>query len=172
MKRRASSVRPEVDPRKRRPPERRPSPSRLGRPRRFPVPSPAEQRLLALAAELAAIAAANEPPRIRRDQALGRLAEAFGRDGESASLILAAWHRGRADRGLALAVAWAREQLRVSLQEILEAGARQGVMRRDRDPAALASVLLAGAESLLRDAPEGGTVPMADLLRVLAQITE
>jgi hypothetical protein len=128
--------------------------------------------LLTLAAEVAAIATADEPPRIRRDQVLGRLAEAFGRDGEFASLILAGWHRGRADRGVALALAWAREQLRVSLQEILEAGAREGVMRRDRDPAALATVLLAGCESLLREAPEGGTVPMTDLLRVLAQITE
>jgi hypothetical protein len=121
---------------------------------------------------VAAIASANEPPRIKRDQALGRLAEAFGRDGESASLILAAWHRARVDGGLALALAWAREQLRVSLQEILEAGARAGVMRRDRDPATLAAVLLAGCESLLRAAPEEGPVPTTDLLRVLAQVTE
>jgi hypothetical protein len=150
--------------------------TRKARPRRarprIAGPSPAEQRLLALAAELAAIAGAAEPARIRRDQALGRLADAFGRDAESASLILAAWHRGHADRRLALGLAWAREQLRVSLQEILEAGARAGVMRRDRDPAALAVVLLAGCESLLREPPEGGAVSTTELLRVLAQITE
>jgi hypothetical protein len=149
--------------------KQRPQPARR---RRRAAPSPAERRLLELAAEVAAIAAADEPPRVRRDQALGRLVEVFGRDGETASLILAAWHRGRADHDLALALAWAREQIRVSLQEILQAGARAGVMRRDRDPATLAAVLLAGCESLLRAAPDEGAVPTNDLLRVLAQITE
>jgi hypothetical protein len=150
--------------RKRRPPR--------ARPRRPARPSPAEERLLALSGELAAIAAAPDPPRVRRDQALGRLADVFGRDAEVASLVLGAWYRGRTNHDLSLAMAWAREQLRVSLQEILTAGARAGVMRRDRDPAALAAVLLATCESLVRDAPDDGAVPLRDVLRTLAQITE
>ena len=133
---------------------------------------PVEGRVLALAREVAAIAAAPDPPRTRRDHALAKIAAAFSEDRELASLLLAAWHRARTDDALALALAWVREQLRASLQEILEAGARTGAIRKDPEPAVLAWVLLAGCEALLREAPGGGVAPTADVLRALARLTE
>ena len=96
--------------------------------------------MLALAREISRIAAASDPPPVRRDRALARLAEAFGEDGELASLLLGAWPRARTDENLALALAWVREQLRVSLQEILEAGVRAGMVRKDPPAAQIAWV--------------------------------
>ncbi len=137
-----------------------------------PTASSVEQRVLALSREIAAIAAGPDPPRRKRDRALATVAAAFGEDGELASLLLHAWHRARADESLALALAWVREQLRVSLQEILEAGVRAGTVRKDPDPPTLAWVLLAACEALLREAHGGGVVPTSDILRALARLTE
>ena len=133
---------------------------------------PVEARVLALAREVAAIAAAPDPPRTRRDHALAKIAAAFSEDRELASLLLAAWHRARTDQALGLALAWVREQLRASLQDILEAGVRAGTVRKDPGPAVLAWVLLAGCEALLREAPGGGVAPTADVLQALARLTE
>ena len=133
---------------------------------------PVEARVLALAREVAAIAAASDLPRTRRDHALAKIAAAFSEDRELASLLLAAWHRARTDEALGLALAWVREQLRASLQDILEAGIRAGTIRKDPEPAVLAWVLLAGCEALLREAPGGGVVPTADALQALARLTE
>lgn len=135
-------------------------------------PSPVEARVLALAREVASIAARPDPPTLRRDQALARLAGAFGDDPELGSLLLGAWHRARTDERLALTLAWTREQLRGSLQEILAAGIAIGAMRREPEPAALAWVLLAGCEALLREPPGGGVVRTADVLAALARLTE
>src|SRR5439155_174461 len=82
--------------------------------------------------------------RIRRDQALAKIAAAFGEDGEITALLPAAWERARSDEALGLALAWIREQLRASLEDILEAGVRVGAIRKDPPPAVLAWVLLAG----------------------------
>ena len=131
-----------------------------------------EPRVLALAREVAAIAAAPDPPRARRDRALETIARAFGEDGELAPLLLGAWHRARRDEALAMALAWVREQLRVSLQEILEAGVRAGAIRKEPDAAALAWVLLAGCEALIREAPGGGVVPISGVVQALARLTD
>ncbi len=128
--------------------------------------------MLGLAREVAAIAAASDPPRVRRDRAIERIAAAFGEDGELATLLLGAWHRARTDERLGLALAWVREQLRASLQEILEAGVEAGAVRRDLNPAVLAWVLLAGLEALLREAPGGGVASTPEILRALARLTE
>jgi hypothetical protein len=134
--------------------------------------SPVEERVLALAREVAAIAAAPDPPRARRDRALQRIATAFGEDGELAGLLLAGWHRARSDERLALALAWVREQLRASLEEILTDGVRKGTIRKDPEPAVLAWVLLAGCEALVREAPGGGVASTPEILRALARLTE
>jgi hypothetical protein len=131
-----------------------------------------EEPLLALARELAGIAAAPDPPLVRRDRALACLAVAFGEDGELASRLPGAWHRARTNGGLALALAWAREQLRVSLHEILEAGARAGTIRKEPPAAELAWVLLAACEALMREAPGGGVVTTADVVRALARLSD
>jgi hypothetical protein len=131
-----------------------------------------EDRVLALAREVSSIAAAPDPPRARRDRALETIARAFGEDPELAARLLAAWHRAGTDERLALTLAWVREQLRASLEEILEAGVKSRVFRRDPKPAVLAWVLLAGCEALLREAPGGGVASTAEILRGLARLTE
>lgn len=140
---------------------------------RAPEALPVEKPILALAREVAAIAAAAaDPPRIRRDQALAKIAAAFGEDGEITALLPAAWERARSDEALGLALAWIREQLRASLEEILEAGVRVGAIRKDPPPPVLAWVLLAGCEALVHEAPGGGAVPTGDILQALARLTE
>jgi hypothetical protein len=136
------------------------------------VPRRVEVRLLALAREVAAIAAAPDAPRARRDRALERIIAAFGGDPGLASLLLAEWQRARADQELALALAWGREQIRASLQEILEAGVAAGAVRREPGAAALAWILLGACEALVREAPGGGAVSTADVVAALARITE
>ena len=133
---------------------------------------PVETRILALAREVAAIAAAADPPRVRRDLALATIAAAFGEDGPIPALLPAARERARSDEALGLALAWIREQLRASLEEILEAGVRVGTIRKDPPPAVLAWVLLAGCKALVHEAPGGGAVPTADILHALARLSE
>ena len=91
---------------------------------------PVETRILGLAREVAAIAAATAPPRVRRDLALAKIAAAFGEAGAIPALLPAARERARSDETLGLALAWIREQLRASLEEILEAGVRVGTIRK------------------------------------------
>jgi len=133
---------------------------------------PVETRILGLAREVAAIAAAADPPRVRRDLALAKIAAAFGEAGAIPALLPAARERARSDERLGLALAWIREQLRASLEEILEAGVRVGTIRKDPPPAVLAWVLLAGCEALVHEAPGGGAVPTADIVHALARVTE
>ena len=91
---------------------------------------PVDTRILGLAREVAAIAAATAPPRVRRDLALAKIAAAFGEDRAIPALLPAARERARSDETLGLALAWIREQLRASLEEILEAGVRVGTTRK------------------------------------------
>src|SRR5438128_12553065 len=97
-------------------PGRRKAPRRREERQAFPV----EARVLALAREVAAIAAAPDPPRTRRDHALAKIAAAFSEDRELASLLPAAWPRARTDGGLALAPAWVREELPAARQALPE----------------------------------------------------
>src|SRR5207244_11112751 len=73
---------------------------------------PVETRILGLAREVAAIAAA------------------FGEDRAIPALLPAARERARSDETLGVALAWIREQPRASLEEILEAGVRGGAIRK------------------------------------------
>ncbi len=163
-------------PRKARRPRTRPRPAPTPRSspprRRRAVPSAFEQQILALAREIELIAGTDDDPRVQRDRALARFAEAFESSAALADLLVAAWHRARVDESLALSLAWGREQLRASLQEILDAGAAAGVMRKEPAPAELAWVLLAACEALLREAPGGGIISTQELLRTLARLTE
>jgi hypothetical protein len=121
---------------------------------------------------VAGIAAAPGPATRRRDRALACLTAAFGSDAELAPLLAPVWHRALTDERLALTFAWMREQLRVSLQEILEAGVAEGTVRKEPNPESLAWIILAACEALVREAPGGGVVPTADLLVALARLTE
>src|SRR3989449_4904059 len=83
-------------------------PTRVATPR----PTPAEKRLLGLSREIA---------RLPLAAALGKLAAAWAPGGPLLYEVATAWTESRGNNTAALALAWAREQVRLSLQEIIEA---------------------------------------------------
>jgi hypothetical protein len=126
-------------------------------------PSPAEAGLLDLARSLAA----SEPGPAALDRALGLLDEAFGPDASLPRLLAETWLHTRGDKTAALALGWAREQVRRALADVV-----MGV--RPEDPRAAAAVspdfaawlLLAAAEGESREV--GGTV--SDRLRAVCAL--
>lgn len=131
-----------------------------------PRPSAAETRLLTLALELTALAR-DEASRETLPAALHRLAAAYGPSAPLPRDLCQAWLRGRADKTRALALAWAREQVRLALQEVLERGARGARARAPLPPESLAWLLVAGCEALAHEPPGAA----ADRLRVLLEVT-
>ena len=92
----------------------------------------------------------------------------FGAHGQSdpdfSELLLAGWTRARRDKHHRLALAWQREQLRLALQEILQAGTASGAGAFD--------VILGAAEGcLLQAATQGGAVPPGEIVRTLLSLT-
>lgn len=115
-----------------------------------PAPSAEETRLLGLARELGALHRSAPAPAL--EAALERLGAAAGRPEPAATL----------------AAAWAREQVREALEEILERAAAAGAMRGDLPRATLAWLLVAAGELLAGEPPDA--VPdrlqaLRDLLR-------
>jgi hypothetical protein len=99
----------------------------------------------------------------------------FGAYGESdpefSGLLLTGWMRARGDKQFRLTLAWQREQIRLSLQDILAEGVAAGVFRADLDPGAVAAVILGTAEGcLLQSATQGGAVTAEQLLRTLMRL--
>jgi len=118
----------------RRPKRRAPSPpARLGA---------GEARLLALARDLAALITTAPPSRLL-DAALERLASTTG------PMAL-----NRRDKTKALAAAWAHEQARLAMQEILERETRRGALRGDLSRPLLAWLLIAAREALAHEPPD------------------
>jgi hypothetical protein len=118
------------------PPERRQAP-----PERRQAPRGEEARLLALARELASLETAGLAPGDRLRDAILRVT------GDRVS----AQPRTRAEKLRALALGWAREQVRLALQDIIGAAAAAGVARSDVEPDTLAWLLLAGADALMHE---------------------
>ena len=68
-------------------------------------------------------------------------------------------------------MAWLREQLRLSFEEILAEGIQAGALRRDLDPVIFSAICLGAAEGcLLQSASQGGTVSPADLVKSLLRL--
>lgn len=68
-------------------------------------------------------------------------------------------------------MAWLREQLRLSLEEILAEGIKGGTLRHDLDPAIFSAVCLGAAEGcLLQSASQGGAVSPDELAKFLLQL--
>jgi hypothetical protein len=89
-------------------------------------------------------------------------------DPDFSELLLTGWMRARHDKHHRLALAWQREQLRLSLEEILVAGTAAGAFRRELDAGAVAAVMLGTAEGcLLQAATQGGAVPPSELVKTL-----
>ena len=136
------------------------------------APSPVailDERGLPLVSELARVARSAEPPARKLEGALEILFGAYGEsDREFSALLLNGWVRARDDKQFRLTLAWQREQLRLSIEEILAEGLARGAFRRGIDPGAVAAVILGAAEGcLLQAATEGGAVSPAELVRCL-----
>lgn len=133
---------------------------------RVPRPTVAELRLLKLAQEIAAIA----PDAVGTQAlpvALLKLAAAYGPSAPLPREVFHAWMRSRGDKTSALALAWAREQVRLGLQEVIDRTTKGARGRVEVDAEALAWLLLAGCEAVAQEPPSA----VADRLRILLQIT-
>jgi hypothetical protein len=129
-----------------------------------PRPTPAEMRLLELAQEIAALARGDGPAELSR--ALTTLAAAYAPSAPLPHLVFHAWVRSRNDKTATLALAWAREQVRLGLQEVVERALKTGRGRVDVEPETIAWLLLAGCEALAQEPPSA----VADRLRALLQL--
>jgi hypothetical protein len=128
-----------------------------------------EERGLPLVQELARLARRPDPPPVKLEGALDVLFGAFGASDERfAGLLLEGWLRARRDKRFRLAMAWLREQLRLSVEEILVEGIAAGAFRRDLDPVVFSAACLGAAEGCLLQSPsQGGTVSPDQLLKLL-----
>ncbi|HYS16811.1 MAG TPA: hypothetical protein VET45_07800 [Candidatus Binatia bacterium] len=132
---------------------------------RVPPPTPAELRLLELAQELAALA--RDPGGSQTlSAAVRKLAAAYGPSAPLPQEVFRAWAQSRSDKTSALALSWAREQVRLGLQEVVERTTRGARSRIEADAETLTWLLLAGCEAIAQEPPAAG----ADRLRALLQI--
>ncbi len=137
-----------------------------------PAAAALEERALPLVNELARVARSADPPRVKLEGAMEILFGAYGEsDSEFSGLFLRGWMRAREDKQFRLTLAWQREQLRLSLEDILSEGVAAGVFRADLDSGAVAAVILGAAEGcLLQSATEGGAVSAEQLMRTLLRL--
>ena len=131
-------------------PARRPAPP----PPTAAPPSPAESALLALARTLTSVTAAEPSPRAAVTTALDVLATAFEAGARLPRTLAEARHAALADEAYALALGWAREQLRVSLAEILGRAADAGDVHVTLPAESLAWLVLAACEALADEPPQ------------------
>ena len=98
---------------------------------------------------------------------------AYGADDpDFAGLFLTGWARARHDKQFRLTLAWQREQIRLTLEEILSEGIRSRGFRSDLDTSAVAAVIVGAAEGcLLQAATEGGSVTGDRVIQALLALT-
>jgi transcriptional regulator BetI-like protein len=140
-----------------------------------PEPSPVaviEERALPIVSELARVARGDTPPRVKIEGAMEILFGAYGEsDADFSGLFLSGWMQARDDKQFRLTLAWQREQIRLSLEDILVEGVASGAFRGDLDPGAVAAVILGTAEGCLLQSPtQGGAVTAEQLLRTLLRL--
>jgi hypothetical protein len=138
-------------------------------------PAAAELSLLRLAREIAALAesapsggfAGAVPATGALAVALQKLAAAFGPQEALPRALYRAWLGSRADKTRALALSWAREQLRLGLEEVIAraSGARHRALGLSAET--LAWLLLAACESLAQEQQAAAL----DRLRALLDLT-
>jgi hypothetical protein len=131
-----------------------------------------EERGLPTVSDVARVARGPEPPAAKLETALEVLFRAYAQgDPEFAGLLLTGWMRAHHDKHCRLTMAWHREQLRLSLAEILAEGVAQGVFRASLEPGAVAAVILGAAEGcLLQSATEGGAVSAGDVAKAVLRL--
>jgi hypothetical protein len=141
-------------------PRKRPSPRRAAPP---PRPNPAETALLELARTLTELTTPETPPRAAITRMLAMLAAAFHASAPLSRALARARIAALGDKTRALALAWAREQLRLVLGEILGRAAGAGELRAGLDVEPVAWFVLAACEALADEPPQAAP----DRLRVL-----
>jgi transcriptional regulator BetI-like protein len=132
-----------------------------------------EQHGLPVVAELGRVARGSGPSRAKLEQAMRVLFSAYGADDPDFSgLFLTSWARARHDKQFRLTLAWQREQIRLSIEDILVEGVRTHVFRADLDAGAVAAVIVGAAEGcLLQAATEGGSVTGDRVIHSLLALT-
>lgn len=115
-------------------------------------PTRAELGLLKLAREIAALARDAAGP-AALGAALEKLTTAFTASALEPVAMLEALKKSRDSKTRLLALGWAREQLRLALQELIQRAADAGRARTDMTPATLAWLLLAGCQALAYEPP-------------------
>jgi len=80
--------------------------------------------------------------------AIEQLALAWQPDAPLPAAVFEAWHSARGDSNRALALAFARAQVALGLQEILETALKAGRVRDDIAVDGLAWLVMAGCESM------------------------
>jgi hypothetical protein len=162
---RRSRARPSRSTPTRRPPKPKPArtaPRRAARPPKTAT-SPsrtteAETRLLGLAAAIAPLAA---------PEAMRLLAVAYAPDAPLPRAVTQAWLRSRGDKTATLALAFARENLRLALEDVL-ARAPRGAL--PGSPALRAWLLLAACEAIALEPPEAALDRVRTLLELSGSV--
>lgn len=113
--------------------------------------------MLGLAREIGALGDSADAVRV--------LAAAFMPDGRTPHAVYAGWIASRGDKTGALALAWAREQVRLALEDVIERDRRRG--RVEAPAETLAWLVLAACESLAHEPPAA----VADRVRALLALT-
>jgi hypothetical protein len=108
----------------------------------------AEEKLLALAREVAAIGAHAATPQDALRAAIDHLVAAWRPDAPLPAALFAAWSATRDDERGALSLAFAREQIALGVHEIIETAAKAGALRDDLPAEALAWLITAACESI------------------------
>jgi hypothetical protein len=106
--------------------------------------------LLALARELSARSAAvTQAADVRAT--VDVLAAAYAPEAPLAIVLREDWLHGRGDKTAQLALAWAREQVRVAMVEVLQRARGAGLTRAEADVETLAWLWLAACEALAHE---------------------
>ena len=114
----------------------------------------AERLLLDLARDISARAGAlDHEPDIKAalETIVTALGSAYAPDAALATALREDWLRGRGDKTARLALAWAREQVRLALSEVLQHALAMRAMRADGDVDTLAWLWLAACEALAHE---------------------
>ncbi len=123
-------------------------------------------------AELSRVAKGAEAPARKLEGAMEILFGAYGEsDLDYSGSFLAGWLLAREDKQFRMTLAWQREQIRLSFEDILVEGVASRAFRADLDVSAVAAMILSVAEAcLLQAAMQGGAVPPEQLLRTVLRL--
>jgi len=138
-------------------------------PVRLPRPTAAELRLLTLAQEVAGLARDARGPHAL-DAAVQKLAAAFGPPASLPGEVFQAWVRSRSDKTATLALAWAREQVRLGLQDVVERTPKGPRPRIDVDAATLSWLLLAACEAIAQEPPSAVADRVRSILELIGHV--